>query len=103
MTHDIHTLQAWIRIVVLIAAFCTNSVPVIYATFPWRARPIGRLFMYQALSLSMAMDLTALFSYWKPKDVLVVFWVDALVITLIAATSLMMAIFMLKIRFTRRD
>ena len=100
MTHDIHTLILWIRIVDLIASVCATSLPVLYATlFPWRSRMIGKLFMMLAVTLAMAIDLSTLFSFWRPADILVRFWISAVVITLIAVSTLLLSIFMTRLRF----
>lgn len=42
----------------------------------------------------MAMDLSALFSIWKPNDVLVVFWTDAVVLSAIAGSTASLALLM---------
>lgn len=91
MNGDIEVLRAWIRVVLIIAAICTTAVPIIYSFSPWRSRPFGRLFMMQAISFAVAMDLSALFSVWHPVNILILFWVDALILTLIAASTSAMA------------
>lgn len=98
MTRDIETLQLWIRIVAVIASVCTTTLPIVYSTFPWRTRLIGRLFMLQTMSLALTVDVSTMFAFWKPKDVLIVFWVDALMLTLLAISAILMAFFMLKLR-----
>ena len=92
MTRDIEVLKQWLQIAVLIAAACTTAVPIIYSFSPWRAKRIGQLFMLQALSFAAAMDLSALFSVWQPKDVLIIFWVDVIVITAIAGSTSALAV-----------
>lgn len=99
MTHDIHVLTTWIHIVVVIAAICTTVVPVLYSFFPWRTRRIGQVFMLQAVSFAVAMDLTALFSYWHPSDILVVFWVDAFILTAISVSTAAFAVLILKMNY----
>lgn len=94
MTHDIHVLREWIRVVVIIAAVCTTSVPVLYSFSPWRSRRLGQLFMLQAISFATAMDLSAVFSIWKPTDVLVLFWTDAVVLSAIAVSTASLALLM---------
>lgn len=90
LTHDIDVLTQWIRVVLWISAICTTSLPMLYAFYPWRSTRLGRLFMLMAFSFATAIDLTLLFQYWMPKNILVVFWVDAIVFSLIAiSTSLM--------------
>lgn len=94
MTHNIDLLRDWIRVVVIITAICTTSVPAIYALFPWRSRTIGKVLMMQAIAFAMAMDLSALFTVWTPKDILVIFWIDAIVLTAIAISTASMTCFM---------
>lgn len=99
MTHNIEVLRMWIRVVVLITAVCTTSLPILYAFFPWRSRPIGKVFMMMAISFALAMDLSAVFSYWKPTNanVLWIFWADVVVLTGIAMSSVFMMIIMIRI------
>lgn len=99
MTHNIHALVSWIRIVAVITATCTTVVPILYSFFPWRTRRIGQIFMLQAVSFAMAMDLTALFSYWHPKDILVVFWIDAFVLTAVSVSTAAFAVLILKMNY----
>lgn len=100
MTRDIHTLILWIRIVAIVASTCSTFLPVTYAVlFPWRSRLVGRLIMFLTVTLAVTIDLSTLFSFWKPKDILWVFWIDAIVLTAIAASTLLLAIFMIRLRF----
>lgn len=92
MTHDVEVLMEWIRVATIIAAVCTTSVPVIYSFSPWYESILGRLFMLKAVSFALAMDLTVLFMLWKPSNILVVFWTDAVVLTLIAGSTASLAI-----------
>lgn len=87
MTRDIETLTKLIQICLVIAAFCASSFPVLYAFFPWRSTMLGRLLMLQSISFAVALDLTLLFQFWFPKDILVIFWVNALVFLLIAVAT----------------
>jgi len=91
MPHDVDTLRAWIHIVLLIAAGCTTSVPFIYSFSPWYKSSLGRLFMLQAVSFATAMDLSATFAWWTPTDILILFWVDALVLTSVAFSTAALA------------
>ena len=100
MTHNIDVLREWIRVVVIISAICTTSVPIMYAFFPWRKRPLGRILMAKAISFAIAMDLSAIFAIWTPSDILIVFWVDAIVLTGIAASTLTMTLYMVNILLT---
>jgi len=103
MTHNIHTLIIWIRVVAMITSCCVTSFPVIYGTlFPWRHREIGKLIMFYAVSVAIIIDLSTLFSFWRPSDILVVFWIDALVLTLVAVSTSLITLFMLRIKFPSR-
>lgn len=92
MTHDIKVLTAWILVCVIMAAIGTTAVPILYSFFPWRLRPIGKLFMLQSISFALAIDLTVLFFLWPPENILVLFWINAAVFTFISVTSMSMAI-----------
>lgn len=92
MTHNIDILTTWIRIVAIVTAVCTTSVPMLYSVFPWRTRRFGQIFMLQAIAFAVAMDMTVLFSYWHPKDILIIFWVDAVVLSVVAASTAAFAI-----------
>lgn len=102
MTHDIHVLTTWIRVVALITAACTTSVPILYSFSPWRSTVIGRLFMLNALSFAAVMDLIALFFYWHPTDILVVFWTDAFVLTMSAGSTLALTLLMWQVNFSKK-
>lgn len=95
MTQDMKVLTAWIFLCVLLAAVGTTTVPIIYSFYPWRLRPIGRLFMLQSISFALATDLTAMFMLWPPNNLLVMFWINALVFSFIAVTTLSTAIWLL--------
>jgi hypothetical protein len=56
--------------------------------------------MLQAVTLAITIDLSTLFSFWHPKDVRVLFWVDTIVISLIAISTLAMTMLMWKMRFS---
>lgn len=87
MTRDIDTLVRYLLVVVFIAAICSTAVPILYSTGPWRAKLLGRLFMLQAVSFAAAVDVTVLFQFWHPKDILWVFWIEAIIFTMIAVST----------------
>jgi hypothetical protein len=89
MTRDINVLRIWLLIVVVIAAAAATAVPVLYSRFPWRQYAIGRLFMMKAIAFAVALDVTVLFQFWVP-DILVIFWIEAIVFTAIAVTASLM-------------
>lgn len=106
MTHDINVLRAWIRIVLIVAAICTTAVPLLYSFSPWRSRRLGQLFMLQAVSFAVAIDLSLLFSYWRPKttedNILLLFWVDASVLTMIAISTAALAWMMVLLNYRKK-
>lgn len=87
MTHDIHTLTEYIRVCLIVAGVGATSLPVVYFFFPWRSRLLGKIFMLKALSFAAALDVTILFSFWTPHNILVQFWVEAIIFTAIAITT----------------
>lgn len=94
--HDI--LTQWILACVIVAAVGTTSVPLTYSFFPWRTRRLGQLFMLQAVSFAVAIDLTALFIIWTPKNIMVLFWINAIVFTGIAISTSALAVVMWQIK-----
>jgi hypothetical protein len=91
---DVETLRFWIRVMCVVASIGTTAVPILYAFSPWRTRLFGRLFMLQALSFAAAIDLTTLFAFWQPKNILVVFWIDVIVLTAIAVSTSLLTLMM---------
>lgn len=84
MTHDVQVLTVWIQLCLLLAAFFATLFPVLYSFAPWWSTRLGRALMLQGIAFALALDLTLLFSFWVPEDILVLFWVNAIVFTLIA-------------------
>jgi hypothetical protein len=92
--NDFHTLILWIRIFTIWAALCATCVPVLYAFYPWYSRPIGRGFMFQAVSFALALDVTVVFSLWPPANIYVIFYIDLFVLTLIGLSTSLLAFYM---------
>jgi uncharacterized protein (DUF2062 family) len=94
--NDIHVLTQWIRVVLIVAAIGTTSVPIMYSFTSWRTHTLGRLFMMKAISFAAAMDLSVLFSFWHPtslKSIYVLFLIDVIILTAIAISTSLMAWF----------
>jgi hypothetical protein len=102
MTRDIEVLRAWLLIVVVIAAIGATAVPIIYSLLPWRKHRIGAAFMVQAISFAVALDMTVLFAFWTPEDILVLFWVEAMMFTAIAASTTTLAWITIRLRYPSR-
>lgn len=77
----------WTTVVIVIAAVCASSFPILYMFSPWHTSRVGRAFMLQSIAFAAALDLTVLFQFWTPTDPLVQFWIAAPSFTFIAATS----------------
>lgn len=97
MTRDVDVLTAWLLIVVVIAAISATAVPVLYSRSNWRSRPLGKRFMAQAISFAAALDTTVLFQFWHP-DILVMFWMETAIFTVIALSTFGMALKVWKLR-----
>lgn len=102
MPHDINTIRVWIRVVLVIAAICATSVPFIYSFSPWYKSRLGLLFMLQGISFAVAIDLSAFFSIWPRASFVVAFYVDALVLTAVAASTAALSILMLRMNHFRK-
>lgn len=101
MTRDINVLRMWLLIVVVIAAISTTAVPVLYSRLPWRSKTAGKFFMMQAIAFAAAIDTTVLFQFWHP-DILVEFWIDTVIFTAIAASTIAHVLLISRF-FNKRD
>jgi hypothetical protein len=102
MTRDADVLRAWLLVVVVIAAMGATAVPIIYSFLPWTRHRIGPPFMLQAVSLAGALDMTVLFAFWRPDDILVLFWVQVLVFTAIAVSTSTLVWVTIRMRYPNR-
>jgi hypothetical protein len=87
MTRDIDTLFRWIKCVLSVAAFFTTAFPVLWLFSKWNSTEAGRLLMFQTTSFALVLDCTLLFQFWTPNDILVIFWVNVILFSLIAFSS----------------
>lgn len=107
MTHDLEVLRAWIRIVLLITCVAVTSFPILYSFTPWKSRPVGRLLMFQGIAFAVAVDVSYAMAYWRPLDILVLFWINAIILTLISLATSLMSIWVVRMnrpffRFRKR-
>lgn len=91
MIHNVDVFRTWIRVALLVAAICTTAVPILYSFSNWRSRPIGRLFMLQAIAFAVAMDLTSFLTFFRNLSVGIRFLVDVFFLTMIAISTAMLA------------
>jgi len=96
VTHDITVLRTILMVVYIIAAVAASSFPILYSRTPWRRTPLGRVLMGVGASFAGAMDLTIVFTFWKPKNILIIFWVDIVVISAIAVSTATLTVYMWK-------
>jgi O-antigen ligase len=89
MTHDIQTLTQWLEAMLVVAAFFTTAFPLLFMWCTWYKLELGRLLMLQAVAFALAMDVTCLFTFWNPgpNHILLEFWTEAFVFTLIAIST----------------
>lgn len=102
MTHNLEVLTVWILFCVFIAALGATAVPILYSFSKWRERRLGQLFMLQAVSFALAIDFTFLFNIWTPKSILVLFWLNALVFTMIAISTSALAWLMWRLNHPKK-
>jgi hypothetical protein len=96
------TLLLWIRVVFVMAAISVTSVPLMYARSAWRTHLLGRLFMLKSIAFAIAIDVRLLFMFWKP-NILIVFWVTAISLTLVAIATASLAILIWNMRRAGRS
>lgn len=103
MTHDIEVLRSWARACLFVTALCTTAFPIMYAFSPWFKSPIGRALMIQAIAFATAVDLTLVVMFWRPTDILVLFWLNAFVFTFIASATAWLTITMVKANYKKHS
>lgn len=91
MTDDIELLTKWLQGCLILAAIFTTLFPVLYSFFPWTSTLLGKLLMFQGISFALAVDTTLLFQFWVPSHIMVIFWINAIVYTMLAASTALMS------------
>ena len=99
MTHEIGALIHWVHVCLIVAAFFATLFPLLYLISPWYKSVTGRLIMLQAISFAIVIDLTAVFQYWHPNNILFLFWVDTICFTLIAISSALLTFMLCYLNF----
>lgn len=104
MTRDLETLQQSLLIFLWVAAVCTTIFPVLWAFSRWWSTLLGRLLMLEGVALALAVDLTLAFQYIEvtPDDLLLIFWLNAIVFGLIALASVLLTFTMIRMNYIRR-
>jgi len=87
MTGEVETLLTWTRVFLGLAAFFTTMFPVLYSLARWHETRLGRALMLQGIAFAFVLDLTFLFSFWTPTNMLVIFWANMIGFGAIAATT----------------
>lgn len=87
MNSDVHVLRAWIMVALTAAAFFTTAFPLVYSFSPWYKSALGRSLMLQGVALAAAIDLTLIYQFKRPSSVIVYFWMNAIVLSLVAFAS----------------
>jgi len=102
MTRDVEVLRAWLLVVVIIAAIGATAVPILYSILPWRTHRIGPPFMLKSITMAAALDMTVVFAFWTPRDILVMFWIEAIVFTAIAISTTTLVWVTIRMRYPER-
>lgn len=102
MSEDIHALNHVANVFLWLAAISATLFPIIYVFSPWYKTDLGRVVMLQAFAFAVALDVTLVFSYWKPGDVLFVHWVEVIVFGMIALATSSMTYLLWKLNYEVR-
>lgn len=94
------SLLLLIHIAQIVAAVCATSVPIIYVFSPWYVSKLGRAFMLQAVAFAAAVDLTVLFQFWRTMNIEALFWVNLVVLGLIAVATAVLTIVIFRLNRT---
>jgi hypothetical protein len=88
-------LTHWIIASLFVGAIASTAIPIFYSFFPWTSRPIGRLFMFQAVALALALDTRVLLWVLPRENRVLALWINAIMLALIALATVAMAWWML--------
>jgi hypothetical protein len=102
MTEDIEVLTRWIEIFLVTSSVSATTVPVIYAFFPWYRSRLGRTLMFQSIAFSLALDVTTIFHFWMPSNIMLIFWTNTIIFGLITLATLSVNYMMIMLNRTRR-
>lgn len=103
MTRDADTLLRWAQGCLIIATIFSNMYPIMYAFSPWHKSALGRIIMFKAIAFAMALNITLLFQFWHPEDLMVLYLIDAVVFTFIAITTASVTYMVWKLNYSERD
>lgn len=104
MTEQLQNLIHWLKIMLVITSVCTTIFPLLWAFSPWYRTVVGRLLMAQSVCFCVAIDLTTYTTFRPPPPEHIVryFWIEVVLFTAIAVTSLMLTYTMIRMNYFRR-
>lgn len=103
MTRDPETLKETLKYILFVAAFFATAFPVMYAFSPWYKSALGKVLMLHGFALAFALDVTLLFYFWQPKDILIVFWIEVVIFALIALANFMICLLLWRNNYSKRS
>lgn len=105
MTSETEALMTWIQVCLVVAALCATSFPVVWAFSRWWSTLLGRLLMLQAVAFAAAIDLTLVFHFVEISrdNIQTLFWVNAIVLGLIAISTLLLTVTVVRMNYIRRQ
>lgn len=103
--HDVDTLRAWMRGILVVTAICVTLFPLLYGVFsPWYRSRVGIALLFKSASTALLIDYSAariyIFPDASPAFNLVVYLV---LLVLICATSLFFTITLLHLNIFRKE
>lgn len=103
--HDVETLRAWMRGMLIVTAVCVTLFPFLYATFsPWYRSRVGIALLFKSISTALLIDYSAARIYIFPDASRATNLIIYLVLlVLICATSLFFTITLLHLNFVPKE
>lgn len=102
MTRDVETLQMILKYSLYVAAFFATLFPILYSFSRWNESGLGRILMIHGITLALALDVTVLFFFWTPNDILIVFWTELIAFSLIGVASILMCFYLVRFNYLKR-
>lgn len=103
MTDDAAVLLTWAIGCLSITAVCVTAFPIMYAFSPWYKSPIGRALMTQAIAFMLAIDMTLVAQFWQPDDIIILFWINAIILSFVAIATGWLTVTMVKANYMKHQ
>lgn len=103
--HDVDTLRAWMRGILIVTAICVTLFPLLYGFFsPWYRSRVGTALIFKSMSTALLIDYSVarvyIFPDASPAFNLVVY---IALLVIICCASLFFTVTLLRLNFVKKE